>query len=216
MTPDTVDPAIQAVRPSLAVEALELAPAFAPAGVNAAVDPPLSPAAIRLLPALDGIDPAKALAIRTVWRALWTSRLLVWLAGVGAMLAFGFGPVRNAFDPRGVTRGLGTLGGLLAAPAARWDAAWYLVIAHYGYRPDLGAFTSSRTAFFPLYPLGLGAISALGVPPIAAGVLLSVAALALALYGIHRLTTLELARAGPEGARWRGRAAPRRRASRCS
>ena len=68
------------------------------------------------------------------------------------------------------------------------------MIAHYGYRPDLGAFTSSRTAFFPLYPLGLGAIAHLGVPPIAAGVLLSVAALALALYGIHRLTTLELAR----------------------
>jgi Mannosyltransferase (PIG-V) len=172
MTPDTADPAIQAVRPSLVVATGEL------------------------VPALDRIDPARALAIRAVWRALWTSRLLVWLAGSGAMLAFGFGPVRNAFDPRGVTRGLGSLGGLLAAPAARWDAAWYLVIAHYGYRPDLGAFTSSRTAFFPLYPLGLGAIARLGLPPIAAGVLLSVVALALALYGIHRLTTLELARAG--------------------
>ena len=101
--------------------------------------------------------------------------------------------MRDAFDPRGVTRGLGTLGGLLAAPAARWDAAWYLVIAHYGYRPDLGALTSSRTAFFPLYPLALGALARLGVPPIAAGVGLSVAALALALYGIHGLTTLELA-----------------------
>ena len=108
----------------------------------------------------------------------------------------GLGRSRNAFNPPGVTRGLGWLGDLLAAPAARWDGAWYLVIAHYGYRPDLGAFTSSRTAFFPLYPLGLSAISRLGVPPVLAGVLLSVAALALALYGIHRLTTLELARAG--------------------
>ncbi len=172
MNPDTADPAIQAARPSIATAAAELAPA------------------------LDRIDPAKALAIRAVWRALWTSRLLVWLTGMAAMLAFGFGPVRNAFDPRGITRGLGSLGGLLAAPAARWDAAWYLVIAHYGYRLDLGPFTSSRTAFFPLYPLGLGAISALGVPPIAAGVLLSTVALALALYGIHRLTTLELGRTG--------------------
>ena len=109
---------------------------------------------------------------------------------------FGVGPVRNAFNPPGVTRGFGWLGDLLAAPAARWDAAWYLVIAHYGYRPDLGAFTSSRTAFFPLYPLCLSAISHLGVPPMLAGVLLSSGALALALYGIHRLTTLELARAG--------------------
>jgi hypothetical protein len=142
---------------------------------------------------LGAVDP---LAAREAWRALWSSRLLVWAAGVGAVLAFGSGPVRNAFNPPGVTRGFGWLGNLLAAPAARWDAAWYLVIAHFGYRPDLSAFTSSRTAFFPLYPLGLSAISQLGVPPVLAGVLLSLGALALALYGIHRLTTLELARPG--------------------
>jgi hypothetical protein len=221
MTPDTADPAIQAARPPIVAATAEPAPTFAPADAGvlagrslsrAAVEPfPAVPASPRSSPspagrrsrwsarpsaALAALDPARALAIRAVWRALWTSRLLVWLAGSGAMLAFGFGPVRNAFDPRGVTRGLGSLGGLLAAPAARWDAAWYLVIAHYGYRPDLGAFTSSRTAFFPLYPLGLGALARIGLPPIAAGVLLSVAALALALYGIHRLTTLELGRAG--------------------
>jgi len=145
---------------------------------------------------LGAADPAKLLAIREVWRALWSSRLLVWAAGMGTVLVLGAGPVRNAFNPPGVTRGFGWLGNLLAAPAARWDAAWYLVIAHYGYRPDLGSFTSSRTAFFPLYPLCLSAISHLGVPPILAGVLVSSGALALALYGIHRLTTLELARAG--------------------
>src|SRR5262249_38228330 len=82
---------------------------------------------------------------------------------------------------------------------------WYLVIAHYGYRPELGSLTASRTAFFPLYPLGLKAIAALGTPPVLAGVLLSSLAFALALYGIHRLTTLELATAArvtrprPEG-----------------
>jgi hypothetical protein len=140
-------------------------------------------------------DPARMTAVRESWRALWTSRLLVWSAGVGTVLIFGFGPTRKAFNPPGVTRGFGWLGNLLAAPAARWDAAWYLVIARYGYRPDLGVYTSSRTAFFPLYPLGLRAISWFGIPPVLAGVLLSVAALALALYGIHRLTTLELARA---------------------
>jgi hypothetical protein len=150
----------------------------------------------RILAKLRSADAAQITAVREVWRALWSSRLLVWAAGGGTVLAFGFGPVRNAFNPPGVTRGFGWLGDLLAAPAARWDGAWYLVIAHYGYRPDLGAFTSSRTAFFPLYPLGLSAISRLGVPPVLAGVLLSVAALAFALYGIHRLTTLELARAG--------------------
>src|SRR6202050_2452884 len=141
-------------------------------------------------------DQERMTAVRECWRALWISRVVVWAAGVGTVLAFGFGPARTAFDPPGVTRGFGWLGDLLAAPAARWDAAWYLVIAHYGYRPELGAFTSSRTAFFPLYPLGLRAIAWLGAPPVAAGVALSLAALALALYGIHRLTTLELSARG--------------------
>jgi hypothetical protein len=133
--------------------------------------------------------------VRESWRALWSSRLLVWVAGVGTIVAFGFGPERKAFNPPGVTGGFGWLGNLLAAPAARWDAAWYLVIAHYGYRPDLGSYTASRTAFFPLYPLGLKALAWPGLPPVLAGVLLSTAALALALYWIHRLSALELARA---------------------
>ncbi len=76
----------------------------------------------------------------------------------------GSGRSRGAFDPPGVTRGFGWLGDLLAAPAARWDSAWYLVIAHYGYRPELGSYTSARDAFFPLYPLGLHALSDLGLP----------------------------------------------------
>ncbi len=135
-------------------------------------------------------------AVRDCWRALWVSRAVVLLAGVGAVAAFGVGRARSAFVPPGVTSGFGWLGDLLAAPVARWDAAWYLVIAHYGYRPDLGPFTASRTAFFPLYPLGVRGISELGVPPIAAGVALSMAALAAALYGIHRLSTLELGSVG--------------------
>jgi hypothetical protein len=190
MSPETADLAIQAGSPAELDAARELAPPFA-----------------RATAALGSIDPAKALAVREVWRALWSSRLFVWAAGMAAVLAFGAGPARNAFNPPGVTRGFGWLGSLLAAPAARWDAAWYLVIAHYGYRPDLGAFTASRTAFFPLYPFCLSVIAQLDVPPILAGVLLSIAALALALYGIHRLTTLELARPVPIGRSAPGEAA---------
>ena len=141
-------------------------------------------------------DPEHAAAVSESWRALWSSRLLIWVASVATILAFGFGPVRHAFIPRGVTSGFGWLGDLLAAPAARWDGSWYLVIAHYGYRPDLFPFTASRTAFFPLYPLGLRGISTLGVPAVLAGVLLSMLALALALYGIHRLASLEYASRG--------------------
>jgi hypothetical protein len=151
-------------------------------------------------------DPLRMSAVRDTRRALLRSRALVWVAGVGTLLTYGFGPVRSVFDPPGVTRGFGWLGDLLAAPAARWDSAWYLVIARYGYRPDLGPFTASRTAFFPLYPLGLRTIASTGLPPVLAGVLLSVGALALALYGVHRLTTLELGGAagvglGPDTAR---------------
>jgi Mannosyltransferase (PIG-V) len=150
-------------------------------------------------------DPARMTAVRDSWQALWSSRLWVWLAGVGTLVAFGFGPARNAFNPPGVTKGFGWLGDLLAGPAARWDASWYLVIAHYGYRPDLGLFTSSRSAFFPLYPLALHAITLLAVPAVLAGVLVSVSALALSLYWIHRLTTLEQSRRSePQSAGRRG------------
>jgi Mannosyltransferase (PIG-V) len=136
-------------------------------------------------------DTARMTAVRDSWRALWSSRLLVWVAGVGTVVTLGFGPQRKAFNPPGITSGFGWLGNVLAAPAARWDGVWYLVIAHYGYRPDLGI--TSRTAFFPLYPLALRALTWLGPPPILAGVLVSVIAFAFALYGTHRLTTLELA-----------------------
>jgi Mannosyltransferase (PIG-V) len=137
-------------------------------------------------------DPERALAVRDSWRALWSSRLLIWLAALITLATYGDGPARHALNPAGLTRGLGWLGNALAAPAARWDAAWYLVIARYGYRPDLGPYTDSRDAFFPLYPLGVRGLGATGLPLVLAGVLISIAALALALYGIHRLTTLEL------------------------
>ena len=138
----------------------------------------------------------RAAALRDVWRALWVSRLLLWIGGMGAVVGFGFGPVRHALNPLGITRGFGGLGDLMAAPAARWDAAWYLVIAHYGYRPQLGAMAASRTAFFPLYPLGVRLLSSLSLAPVIAGVLLSVAALAAGLYGLHRLMDSEAVRLG--------------------
>lgn len=200
MNPDTaemavVDPLSERLAPAPAASSGAPPPAGAVEGGSrrgAARTPDLDVRAPAWLARLRA-DPARMTAVRECWRALVLSRALVWAAGVGAIVVFGFGRMRGAFDPPGVTRGFGALGDLLAGPAARWDSAWYLVIAHYGYRPDLGAFTSSRTAFFPLYPLGLKTISALGTPPVLAGVMLSLLALALALYGIHRLTTLELA-----------------------
>jgi hypothetical protein len=190
MTPDTAELAIADSAGKLAD-----APAQAPGGrlrngvASGSRMPWLRAVDLRTL------DPARATAVRDCWRALWSSRLLVWAAGVGTLLTYGFGPLRHAFNPPGMTKGFGWLGDLLAAPAARWDAAWYEVIAHYGYRPELGSFTAPRAAFFPLYPLGLRAFAGVGVPLVLGGVLISLIALALALYGIHRLTTLELASA---------------------
>jgi hypothetical protein len=195
MNSDTAEEAIPAVRPTIVDTANELLAPFGPPVPGRRRTGALVEWWARLR-----ADPDRMTAVRDSRRALWRSRALVWLAGSGTLLAFGFGPVRHAFNPPGLTRGFGWLGDLLAGPAARWDASWYLVIAHYGYRPDLGAFTSSRAAFFPLYPLGLRTVSWFGIPPVLAGVSISLLALALALYGIHRLTTLELAGA------WRTRA----------
>ncbi len=173
---------------------------------QAGADPRAAPlrlaGARRPAPLLAGLraDAERMAALRDVGRALLGSRLLVWGAAAATIALFGFGPTRGAFDPH-ITRGSGWLGRVLAAPAARWDSAWYLVIAHFGYRPDLGSFTEPRDAFFPLYPLGLRGIAWLGVPAILAGVLLSTAALAGALYGIHRLTMLELGRRPDAGTR---------------
>ena len=197
MNPTTAERAAQAVSPTEGDVSRNVATASGETSGRdlGAVEPRLGPIArIRRL----RHEEERMTAVRDSWRALWSSRLLVWVAGVGTILAFGFGPARGAFDPPGVTRGFGGLGDLLAAPAARWDSAWYLVIAHYGYRPDLGSFTASRDAFFPLYPSALKALAWVGVPPILAGVLISLLALSLALYGIHRLTTLELGRRGLE------------------
>ncbi|HTC59194.1 MAG TPA: hypothetical protein VK691_03650 [Solirubrobacteraceae bacterium] len=151
---------------------------------------------------LTRLGAARTAALRDVWFACLSSRLLVWIAGSGVVAVLGFGPVRHAFDPPGVTRGFGWLGDVLAAPVARWDAAWYLVIAHYGYKPEFGGFTAPRDAFFPLYPLGLRALSDVGFAPVVAGVGLSVGAFMVALYGLHRLTALEVARLRRGSSAW--------------
>jgi Mannosyltransferase (PIG-V) len=136
-------------------------------------------------------------ALRDTWLALWSSRLLVWIVGIASVRLIGVSNVGlQEYDPKGLTRGLGRVGEALAGPAARWDAAWYLVIARDGYQPQLGPHTLARAAFYPAYPLAIRAVSLTGVPLIVAGVLVSLCAFAAALYGIHRLTTLEFARIG--------------------
>jgi hypothetical protein len=77
---------------------------------------------------------------------------------------------------------------------ARWDAEWYLYVADQGYvRAEplsryAGRYVAADTAgFFPLYPLLIRSLSALGLDPVLAGVLISNLSLLGALTLLHRL-----------------------------
>ncbi|TMK38669.1 MAG: hypothetical protein E6G56_13960 [Actinobacteria bacterium] len=134
-------------------------------------------------------------AVRTALGALVGTRLLVWGVGVVALLVWGNTNHGRTFDPPGLTHGLGRVADVLVGPAARWDAAWYLSIADIGYTPH-ALFADGRSAFFPLYPLlssVLGSVTGI----IAAGVLVSMGAFAVALYLTHRLAALELGGQAP-------------------
>jgi hypothetical protein len=133
------------------------------------------------------LDAGRRAALADAWRALWISRLVVWVAGVGAVAIWGLMGRHRAFDPTGVTDPFGPLGDALVAPAARWDATWYLDIAHAGYGAD-----AAKPAFFPLYPLLVRISGALTGSDLVGAILVSTACLAAALYALRRLTALEL------------------------
>jgi hypothetical protein len=138
-------------------------------------------------------DPSRMEAARSAWTALWGSRVLVWASGIAAGIAFSqTRETARAFNPRGLTSGLGPVWEVLAGPAARWDAAYYLTIATHGYG-NLNSPANQRLAFFPLYPLLVRAVGVV-LPVVLAGVLISIVALGFALYGVHRLSTLESGR----------------------
>jgi hypothetical protein len=123
---------------------------------------------------------------RPVAFAFLGSRLLVWVAGAVSFRAFslaGDAP-RNGGD---VTRAWGALGDTLAAPAVRWDATWYLDIARHGYRRE-----AIEPAFFPLYSVLVRGLGEVVRSEIFAAVAVSLAAFAVVLVLLHRLTTLEL------------------------
>lgn len=128
-------------------------------------------------------------AVADAWRALWTSRLLVWAAAVVAVLVFGLSERAGDFDPTGLTTPYGTTGDALVAPFGRWDSVWFMSIAADGY--DGGA----REAFFPLYPLLVRIAGAPLGSTLIGGALASTALLGLALVLLHRLVCLDHDRA---------------------
>lgn len=130
-----------------------------------------------------------ALAWREAWGALWTSRLVVWGAGLLGVLWLGRVAGWERLDPSRLTTPYGGFGDLLVAPAARWDSVWYLTIAHSGYGT---AEQHPQAAFYPLYPLLMRGLGWIVGSPLLAGILVSLACFLVALALLHRLTTLEL------------------------
>jgi len=131
----------------------------------------------------------RALAL-PVARAVVVSRLLVWAAGLLGVAVAGVSSRAADFDPARMLSPYGEPLDTLIAPGARWDAVWYLTVAHSGYGAD-----AARPAFFPLYPLLLRALGS----DIVAGIGLSLVCFTVASLLLYRLTALELgtAAAGP-------------------
>lgn len=67
----------------------------------------------------------------------------------------------------------------------RWDGCWYAKIATYGYESD------GSTAFFPLYPLLMRLVAFVTGDVVVAGMLISFVATVVALWGLHRLVSLD-------------------------
>lgn len=120
----------------------------------------------------DAFGSAWVAAFGAALRAFALSRLVVWGAGLVAILVLGWAESRGArLDPLWSCRPTGTAGlDALVAPGCRWDSTWYLKIAEAGYT----SADPARSAFFPLYPALIAIVSApLGGSLLAAGLLIS-------------------------------------------
>lgn len=122
-------------------------------------------------------------ALAASWPALrvflW-SRLALWALAAATVLAFEdeLNPNRGRWD----SARLHELGAAIDV-WARWDSDWYLRIAESGYD-----WPSSTPAFFPLFPLLVGGLGRLlGGHFLLAGLLISLAACAIAFVLLHRL-----------------------------
>lgn len=125
-------------------------------------------------------------AMLAVWGSFWSSRALIWVAGLAALALFGApDDALPRLDIFGFTTPFESDAiNALLAPAARWDSAHYLEIARFGYAD------SSATAFFPLYPLLIAAGGAAG-GSLLIGVGLSIVAALGGLLVLHRLVALD-------------------------
>jgi hypothetical protein len=125
--------------------------------------------------------------ISNVWRAVWTSRLVVIVAGVIGSIQIGTpSGIARAYDPTNLTAPFGYLANAVVSPLARWDSVWYLTIARSGY-----AHIRERMAFFPLYPGLMHVLGWIVRSQLVAGVLISLVSFTVALYLIQKLVALD-------------------------
>ena len=124
-------------------------------------------------------------ALRAIAWPLLASRLVVWGAGMPAMLALGYSGWRARADPTNLTAGLGSVGEVIGAPVMRWDSVYYVEIARHGYTQ------LKQAGFFPLYPLLTGALDGIVGSTVVAGTLISLVAFAVGLVLFDRLAVLE-------------------------
>jgi hypothetical protein len=77
----------------------------------------------------------------------------------------------------------------LPALLGRYDGVWYLGIAAHGYDTsvtyDVDGLVKTNIVFFPLFPALVRAVSAIGVPPLYAGILVAGLAGLAAAWGIY-------------------------------
>lgn len=127
--------------------------------------------------------------MREAWGALWTSRLVVWAAGLLGILWLGRAGGTQQYDATNLSAPFSPFGDLLAGPSARWDSVWYLRIAQDGYG---SVHSHAQAAFYPLYPLLMRVLGWVVGSPLVAGILVSLACFLGALVLLHRLAALEL------------------------
>src|SRR3954471_19617019 len=143
-------------------------------------------------PRLPALGAERAAALRDAAVALVASRLLVWLTAIvaAAVARPDSGASTLAFDRPELTHPFGPVLDALFSPLARWDAVWFLDVAHSGYG-------GADSAFFPLYPLLVRGLAPAGAPAalLPAAYAVALAALAGALYLLRRLAELELGNA---------------------
>lgn len=144
---------------------------------------------------------ARAVRVR-VWASgvPWWALLGVWVgllcvaAATAAWLHVPGAADAHVYDAPALTHPFGRVADRWLSPLARWDAVWYLRIAHAGYGGGPAGAAGPQAAFFPLYPLTVRLVAGLSTSPgalLVAAYAVSWGAFAVAATLLYRLVQLD-------------------------